>query len=107
MSRWTGAAALVLLLGLSAGFAALNGGRSVTIEFGLFRLSRVPISLVVFGSLLLGMLVMLAVGVQSDLKVRRILRGRLESAGSGEVPPEVDRFQQDLFVGDDPEEPPP
>ena len=105
MTRWVGFLGMVLLLFLSSAFAALNGDRRVTIDFGLFSLVRIPVTFVVFGALLLGMLIMLAVGVHSDLKVRRIVRRRL----NGDVDlsdPAHDRLQQELF-GDSQEDPPP
>lgn len=105
MTRWVGALASLGLLILSSIFAALNGDRRVTIDFGIATLHRVPVTFVVFGSLLVGMLVMLAVGVRSDLKVRRILRNRLATGVHAEID-EHDRLQQDLF-GESAEEPPP
>jgi hypothetical protein len=53
---------------------------------------------VAFGSLLLGMLVMLVAGIRSDLKVRGILRARLEAEDIEERSRFVDRAQQDLFA---------
>lgn len=105
MTRWAGAIGLLALLLASSVFAALNGDRRVSVDFGIGTLHRVPVTFVVFGSLLLGMLVMLAIGVRSDLKVRRILRERLGSEFDGS-PGAADQLQQDLFSDPD-EEPPP
>ena len=105
MRRWLAAAAVLLLLVVSSLFAAQNGDRRVSLEFGWFTLARIPVPFVVFGSVLLGMLVMLAVGVRGDLKVRRILRDRLQGEAAAS-PVEKDRLQQDLF-GEPPQEPPP
>jgi len=105
MTRWAGALGLLGLLILASGFAALNGDRRVSIDFGLGTLHRVPLTFIVFGSLLFGMLLMLAVGVRSDLKVRRILRERLGGDADTEDA-DSDRLQQDLF-GEPSQEPPP
>lgn len=105
MTRWAGALGLLGLLILASGFAALNGDRRVSIDFWVGTLHRVPLTFIVFGSLLLGMLLMLAVGVRSDLKVRRILRERLGGdADTGDAA--HDGLQQDLF-GEPRQEPPP
>jgi uncharacterized integral membrane protein len=91
---------LVLLLSLS--FASLNGGQHVTLRLGFATLYRAPITLVAFGALVLGMLLMFAVGVHSDLKVRRILRERLAEEDREErARTYIDRHQKDLF--EDPE----
>jgi hypothetical protein len=52
---------------------------------------------VVFGSVIAGMVIMLAAGVRSDLKVRRILRARLAEEDRVERDRFVDQSQQDLF----------
>ena len=49
-------------------------------------------------SVLAGMLVMLIAGSHSDLKVRDILRARLEAEDLEERSRFVDRDQQDMFV---------
>jgi len=77
-------------------FEALNQGRWVDLDFGFVTLYRVPVAWVALGGLLVGMLLMLAVGIRSDLKVRRILRERLRAEDREERAP-VDRYQQDLF----------
>jgi len=89
---WGALAALIL----SAVFAARNGARVVTVDVGLTTLHRVPLPVVVFASVLLGMVVMLAAGIFSDLKVRRILRQRLNDEDRREREWR-DRNQQDLF----------
>ena len=99
MIRFAGAAGVVLVLGLSMAFAAMNGGQRVTLRFGLWTLYRAPLTAVVFGALILGMVVMLVAGVHSDLKVRRILRERLVEEALEERA-RVDRNQRDLYEGD-------
>ncbi|MEZ4414890.1 MAG: lipopolysaccharide assembly protein LapA domain-containing protein [Gemmatimonadota bacterium] len=96
---WIGG--LVLLIA-SLSFAAANGAQRVRLDLGLTTLYRVPLALVVFGSLILGMVIMLLVGIQADLKVRRLLKEKLAEEGREERE-RVDRFQRDLFRPD-PEE---
>ena len=91
--------ALALLV-LSTVFAARNGVRVVTVDIGFATLQRVPLPVVVFGAVLLGMLVMLAAGIHSDLKVRSILKARLTDEGRRERE-WSDRNQQDLFAAQD------
>tara|TARA_B100001741_G_C16097820_1_gene389622 strand:- start:30 stop:266 length:237 start_codon:yes stop_codon:yes gene_type:complete len=68
---------------------------------GIITLFGVPLTVVVFGAVILGMLVMLGAGVQSDLKVRRILRARLVEEDREERERAVDQSQQDLFPESD------
>ncbi len=91
-----GLVAAVLLLVLSTAFAVLNGRSFVSLDFWVFRMSRVPVSVVVFGALLMGMGVMLLAGLRSDLRVREILRKSLEEEGRREQEWR-DRNQQELF----------
>jgi uncharacterized integral membrane protein len=84
-------------LALAMSFASLNSGQRVTLRLGLVTLYGIPLTVVAFASLLLGMVVMLVAGIHSDLKVRRILRARLEAEDFEERSRFVDRDQQDLF----------
>ena len=102
MSRLAGAAGILVVLALSMGFAALNGGQRVMLRLGFGTFYRVPLTAVAFGSLILGMLVMLVAGIHSDLKVRRILRERLAEEDRAEKAAAGDRSQQDLFEGNHP-----
>ena len=68
----------------------------VTLNLGVKVLYGVPLMLVGFTGLFMGMVVMLVAGVRSDLKVRAVLRQRLE-AEDREERALVDRTQQDLF----------
>ena len=97
MTRAAGALGVVLVLLLSMAFAALNGGQRVTLRLGFATIYQIPLTVVAFGALILGMLVMLAAGIHSDLKVRRILRDRLAAEDLEERARFVDRSQQDLF----------
>ncbi|MSR35804.1 MAG: DUF1049 domain-containing protein [Gemmatimonadetes bacterium] len=96
MSRFVGAAGVLVVLALSMAFAALNGGQRVTLRLGVGTFYRVPLTAVTFGALILGMVVMLVAGIHSDLKVRRILRERLAEEAREEQAL-VDRTQHELF----------
>jgi hypothetical protein len=98
VSRILAVAATMGALALAMGYASLNSGQRVTLRLGLVTFYGVPLTVVTFVSLLLGMAVMLVAGVRSDLKVRRILRARLEAEDLEERNRFVDRDQQDLFV---------
>lgn len=94
---WTGIGILAVLVG-SMTFAGLNGGQRVTLRLGVATFYRVPLSVVAFGALILGMVVMLVVGIASDLRVRRILRDRLAEEDREErARLFVDRAQTSLF----------
>ena len=98
MSRLIGGTAVLLALALAMGFASLNSGQRVTLRLGFLTFYGVPLTVVAVASLLVGMVVMLVAGVRSDLKVRRILRARLEAEDFEERNRFIDRDQQDLFV---------
>jgi uncharacterized integral membrane protein len=91
---WIGVASLV---GLSLGFAFLNSSQRVTLRLGVVTLYGVPLTGVAFGSVIVGMVVMLVAGVRSDLKVRRVLRARLAEEDRAERERFIDHSQQDLF----------
>lgn len=98
MSRLLVAVGIGLVLVLSWGFAALNAGQRVTLRLGVYTFYGVPLTVVAFGALILGMVVMLLAGVYSDLRVRRILRERLAEEDREErARIFVDESQQDLF----------
>ena len=99
MNRLLGGAGIVLVVALSVAFAALNGNQRVTLRLGVATFYGVPLTVVAFGGLLTGMLIMLVAGIHSDLKVRRILRDRLAEEGLKDQGRFVDQSQQDLFDG--------
>ncbi len=99
MNRVLGGAGILLVVALSVGFAALNGNQRVTLRLGFATLYGIPLTVVAFGGLLTGMLIMLVAGIHSDLKVRRILRDRLAEEGMKDQGRFVDQSQQDLFDG--------
>ena len=98
MSRALGVGGVLAALALAMGFATLNSGQRVTLRLGFMTFYGVPLTVVAFGGLLAGMLVMLVAGIRSDLKVRSILRARLEAEDLEERNRFIDRTQQDLFV---------
>jgi uncharacterized integral membrane protein len=99
VNRLVGGAGILLVVALSMGFAALNGNQRVTLRLGVTTFYGVPLTVVAFGALLTGMLIMLVAGIHSDLKVRRILRDRLAQEGLQDRGRFVDQSQQDLFEG--------
>jgi uncharacterized integral membrane protein len=66
---------------LAALFAWLNMGERVTLRLGLLTLRSIPLSAVVFVSILVGMILVFAVGFRSDLKTRRMVRRYREALG--------------------------
>lgn len=100
MSKLLGAAGVAAVLVLAMTFAALNGDHRVTVDLGWVTLYRVPVTFVAFGGLFFGMLVMLLAGLQSDLRVRRILRRRLVEEDRDEKSL-TDVNQRDLFTAEE------
>ena len=96
MTRFIGPLAVLLVLVTAILFGGLNDAQRVTVNLGVGILYGVPLSLVGFTGLFIGMMVMLVAGLRSDLKVRAVLRQRLE-AEDREERAIVDRNQQDLF----------
>ncbi len=102
MSRLTGVVVVLVVLAMVMLFARGNGTERVTLDLGLFTFERVPLTYVAFGSLFVGMLVMLVAGIHADLRVRRFLRERLEEEDWHER--HLDRSQRDLFASPHEEE---
>jgi uncharacterized integral membrane protein len=100
VSKLLGVAGVVAVLLLAMTFAAMNGDQRVTLDLGWVTLYRVPVTFVAFGGLFFGMLVMLLAGLNSDLRVRRILRQRLADEDREERG-RVDVNQQDLFTAEE------
>ncbi len=96
MIRFLGPIGVLGVLAIAIVFASLNGGQRVTLDLGLFVLHGVPVTLVAFGGLFAGMLVMLVAGIRTDLKVRQILRQRLAEEDREERELH-DETQRDLF----------
>ncbi len=98
MSRWTGLVGALLVLIASMAFAGFNGGQRVTVRLGFVTLYQVSLTVVVFSSLITGMVAMLIASIASDLEVRRILRERLAAEQEEEQARLfVDRTQTNLF----------
>ena len=97
MNRLLGGVGVFMLLGVSLVFAALNSGQRVTLRLGILTLHSVSLTVVAFGSVIAGMVVMLVAGIRSDLKVRRILRARLAQEDREERERFIDLDQQELF----------
>ena len=98
MSRLLAVLGVTIALLASMSFAALNAGQRVTLRLGVVTFYRVPLTVVAFGALVLGMVVMLLAGAYSDLRVRRILRERLAEEDREErARIFVDERQRDLF----------
>jgi len=96
MTRFIGPLGVVSVLVVSILFASLNGAQRVTLNLGVTVLYGVPLTWIGFTGLFMGMVVMLVAGVRSDLKVRAVLRQRLEDEDREERAL-IDRTQQDLF----------
>lgn len=71
---WIRFANFVVLVAAATAFAALNGGHRVRVELGLLTLERVPVPVLVFVSVVLGMVVCVLAGVRADLRSRRRMR---------------------------------
>ncbi|MFC1661750.1 hypothetical protein ACFL3S_09915 [Gemmatimonadota bacterium] len=99
MNRLIGVFAVVLVVLMAMGLAAANAGHRATLSLGLVTFYRVPVTVVAFGGLFLGMLLMFVTGIHVDLKIRRILRDRLVEETRQEQA-WVDRNQRDLFSED-------
>ncbi len=97
MSRFVGPVGVLAVLALSMGFASLNGAQRVTLRLGVLTIYGVPLTVVAFGGLVVGMVIMLGAGIHSDLKVRRILRARLAEEDLEERGRFIDQSQQELF----------
>ncbi len=100
MRRLPGALGILFVLALSMAFASLNGGQRVILRLGFMTLYGVPLTVVAFGGVIAGMVIMLVTGIRSDLKVRRILRARLAQENRDEQLIFVDRDQRELFEGE-------
>ena len=88
---------MIGVVALSLGFASVNSGQRVTLRLGVITFYGVPLTVVAFSSVIVGMMVMLVAGVRSDLKVRSILRARLAEEDREERALFVDHDQKDLF----------
>jgi len=84
MTRILGPLGAFLVLIFSGVFAILNDFQKVRVDLGFVIFERVPVTIVAIVGLILGMLLMLLVGLDSDLKVRTILHDRLREEAQEE-----------------------
>ena len=71
----------------AAAFAWLNGGTSVDVNLGLLRFRDVPLPLVVFSSVLVGMLTLFLASLKAEQRTERMLRRYREALGGDRAPP--------------------
>lgn len=69
-----GAAGALAALFLLAWFASVHFSQRVTLQFGIVTLRNVPLPFALYGAVTLGMLVMIFVGLRTDLRTRNLLR---------------------------------
>lgn len=85
---WSRVLAFVLVAGAAFWFTVENAARQVTLDLILFRVSA-SVPLVVFGSVLTGMIIVFLVGLRADLQTRRTLerfRRTMEGEEAGRGP---------------------
>jgi uncharacterized integral membrane protein len=63
-----------LVIAALAWFAHANSGRYVDLRFGLFTLRAVSLPVVVYGSVILGMLLVVGASWRNDLRARQALK---------------------------------
>lgn len=86
MKTWIRILGFVVLAGLAFAFAAANGGQAVQLDLGVVTFRRVSLPVVVFGSVLAGMLAVFLAGLRADLRTRKVVRRyRRELERSGAV----------------------
>lgn len=69
--RILGGAIAVVVLGW---FAYANGGQTVDLHLGLFTLRGVSFPVVIYGSVIAGMLLVVGVSARSDLRAQKALK---------------------------------
>lgn len=74
MKLWVRILALVVVVGAATAFAAANGGQVVRLDLGLVVITNVSVPMLVFGSVLVGMVAVLLAGLRADLRTRRRLQ---------------------------------
>lgn len=86
MRAWSRILAFLLVALLAFWFTLENSREVVTVDLLLFRV-RASVPLLVFGSMLVGMLAVFLAGLQADLRTRRLLERYRESFETEEPPP--------------------
>ncbi len=84
MSRLLVLVGLAAVVALGIGFAVANQGNEAMVGLGIVTLREVPVTFVAFGGMVVGMVVVVAAGIHTDLRVRRLLRERHMTAKEGE-----------------------
>ena len=64
----------VVAVGALGWFAYANGGQTVDLHFGLFTLRGVSLPVVVYGSVIAGMLLVIGVSARADLRAQKALK---------------------------------
>ncbi len=72
---------------VAALFAVQNGGIHVPIHLGIVTVRSVSLPVVVFTSVIVGMLMVLLAGLRADLKTRRMLRRYRDALGGASEEP--------------------
>lgn len=72
---------------LAALFAVQNGGVRVPLNLGVVTLRSVSLPIVVFTSVILGMVLVLVAGLRADLRTRRMLRRYQDALGGASEEP--------------------
>jgi uncharacterized integral membrane protein len=68
-------------------FAVQNGGVRVPLNLGVVTLRSVSLPIVVFTSVILGMVLVLLAGLKADLRTRRMLRRYQDALGGASEEP--------------------
>jgi uncharacterized integral membrane protein len=72
---------------VAALFAVQNGGVRVPLHLGIVSVRSVTLPLVVFVSVIVGMLMVFLAGLRADLKTRRMLRRYRDALGGASEEP--------------------
>lgn len=84
MRFWSRLFSFLVIAVLAFGFAAANGQQVVNVRLGILTLRNVSLPVVVFGSILLGMVIVFVAGLRADLRTRRVLRRYRQLVEGGE-----------------------
>lgn len=84
MRLWIRIASAGLGFILLGWFAYAHFDQPVNLKFGLFTIRAVPLSVVIYVSVIIGMLAVVAVGLRADLERRRLDAGAKSAAKAGE-----------------------
>lgn len=68
----------------STWFAVANGGQRVSLRLGLLTLRSISVPALVFGSVILGMVIVILAGLSADLRTRAMIRRYRELLGKND-----------------------